>query len=111
MVDVSETKHRFLEGTLHPVNVLMCPHSTVTNLPKPRQKYSGMKCIRTRFLSPFPIQFANAVLPSEFRSSNNYLNFGNKLILRGPRPVMRPQSSKHFHQVKQFVTQSTSSNS
>lgn len=34
-----ETRIRFLEGSLHPVNVLMCPHTTVTNLPKPRQKY------------------------------------------------------------------------
>ena len=28
-----------LQGSLHPVNVLMCPHTTVTNLPKPRTKY------------------------------------------------------------------------
>ncbi|MBN3301725.1 DI2BA protein, partial [Amia calva] len=35
---VSETKQHFLEGTLHPCNILMCPHSCVTNLPKPRQK-------------------------------------------------------------------------
>eukprot|EP00794_Sanderia_malayensis_P017721 gene17721-19492_t len=40
LVSVHETKHRFLEGSLHPVNVLMCPHTTVTNLPKPRQKFS-----------------------------------------------------------------------
>uniref|UniRef100_H0V1Q4 Disco interacting A n=1 Tax=Cavia porcellus TaxID=10141 RepID=H0V1Q4_CAVPO len=37
-IHVSETKQRFLEGTLHPCNVLMCPHTCVTNLPKPRQK-------------------------------------------------------------------------
>ena len=36
-----ETRIRFLEGSLHPVNVLMCPHTTVTNLPKPRQRYQG----------------------------------------------------------------------
>ncbi|CAL8240921.1 unnamed protein product [Merluccius merluccius] len=35
---ISETKQRFLEGCLHPCNVLMCPHTCVTNLPKPRQK-------------------------------------------------------------------------
>uniref|UniRef100_A0A8C2H1H2 Disco-interacting protein 2 homolog A n=1 Tax=Cyprinus carpio TaxID=7962 RepID=A0A8C2H1H2_CYPCA len=34
----SETKQRFLEGALLPCNVLMCPHTCVTNLPKPRQK-------------------------------------------------------------------------
>ncbi|XP_035379521.1 disco-interacting protein 2 homolog A isoform X3 [Electrophorus electricus] len=37
-IHVSETKQRFLDGALHPCNVLMCPHTCVTNLPKPRQK-------------------------------------------------------------------------
>uniref|UniRef100_A0A8C7LB15 Disco interacting A n=1 Tax=Oncorhynchus kisutch TaxID=8019 RepID=A0A8C7LB15_ONCKI len=40
-IHISETKQRFLEGALHPCNVLMCPHSCVTNLPKPRQKQPG----------------------------------------------------------------------
>ncbi|XP_016844356.1 disco-interacting protein 2 homolog A isoform X3 [Nasonia vitripennis] len=34
-IHLSETKRRFLEGTLHPANVLLCPHTCVTNLPKP----------------------------------------------------------------------------
>uniref|UniRef100_A0A673NM59 Disco-interacting protein 2 homolog B-A-like n=1 Tax=Sinocyclocheilus rhinocerous TaxID=307959 RepID=A0A673NM59_9TELE len=37
-IHVSETKQHFLEGSLHPCNILMCPHTCVTNLPKPRQK-------------------------------------------------------------------------
>ncbi|XP_045858447.1 disco-interacting protein 2 homolog A isoform X8 [Meles meles] len=37
-IHISETKQRFLEGLLHPCNVLMCPHTCVTNLPRPRQK-------------------------------------------------------------------------
>uniref|UniRef100_A0A8C1FLH1 Disco interacting C n=1 Tax=Cyprinus carpio carpio TaxID=630221 RepID=A0A8C1FLH1_CYPCA len=37
-IHLSETKQLFLEGSLHPCNVLMCPHTCVTNLPKPRQK-------------------------------------------------------------------------
>uniref|UniRef100_A0AAR2IUT3 DMAP1-binding domain-containing protein n=1 Tax=Pygocentrus nattereri TaxID=42514 RepID=A0AAR2IUT3_PYGNA len=37
-IHLSETKQLFQEGALHPCNVLMCPHSCVTNLPKPRQK-------------------------------------------------------------------------
>ena len=41
-VCIHESRNRFLEGSLHPVNVLMCPHTTVTNLPKPRQRYAGM---------------------------------------------------------------------
>ncbi|XP_065052203.1 disco-interacting protein 2-like isoform X2 [Rhopilema esculentum] len=39
-ISVHEAKLRFLEGSLHSVNVLMCPHTTVTNLPKPRLKVS-----------------------------------------------------------------------
>ena len=41
-IHLSETKKRFLEGTLHPVNVLMCPHTCVTNLPKPREIHSDV---------------------------------------------------------------------
>ncbi|MCI4390702.1 hypothetical protein PGIGA_G00125770 [Pangasianodon gigas] len=37
-IHLSETKQLFQDGALHPCNVLMCPHSCVTNLPKPRQK-------------------------------------------------------------------------
>uniref|UniRef100_A0A674ES27 Disco interacting C n=1 Tax=Salmo trutta TaxID=8032 RepID=A0A674ES27_SALTR len=37
-IHLSESKQLFLEGSLHPCNVLMCPHTCVTNLPKPRQK-------------------------------------------------------------------------
>ncbi|XP_030230784.1 disco-interacting protein 2 homolog B-A isoform X3 [Gadus morhua] len=37
-IHVSDAKQFFLEGNLHPCNILMCPHTCVTNLPKPRQK-------------------------------------------------------------------------
>lgn len=40
-IHLSETKQLFLEGALHPCNVLLCPHTCVTNLPKPRQKQPG----------------------------------------------------------------------
>lgn len=36
-IHLSEVRKRFLDGTLNPANVLMCPHSTVTNLPQERQ--------------------------------------------------------------------------
>ena len=36
-IHLPETKRRFLEGSLHPANILMCPHACVTNLPKPRE--------------------------------------------------------------------------
>ena len=41
-IHLSETKKKFLEGCLHPVNVLMCPHTCVTNLPKPREIHSDV---------------------------------------------------------------------
>ncbi|CAH2010640.1 unnamed protein product [Acanthoscelides obtectus] len=44
-IHLSETKRRFLEGTLHPANVLMCPHTCVTNLPKPREVHSASDCV------------------------------------------------------------------
>ncbi|XP_051910567.1 disco-interacting protein 2 homolog C-like isoform X3 [Hippocampus zosterae] len=37
-IHLSEIKQLYLEGGLHPCNVLMCPHTCVSNLPKPRQK-------------------------------------------------------------------------
>lgn len=40
-IHLSETKRRYLEGTLHPANVLLCPHTCVTNLPKPREVHPG----------------------------------------------------------------------
>jgi acyl-CoA synthetase (AMP-forming)/AMP-acid ligase II len=36
VVHVQETKSRFIDGTLHPVNLLMCPHQCITNLPLPK---------------------------------------------------------------------------
>ena len=36
-IHLPEVRRRFLEGSLHPANVLMCPHTCVTNLPKPRE--------------------------------------------------------------------------
>ncbi|GJQ78698.1 DIP2 [Trypoxylus dichotomus] len=44
-IHLSETKRKFLEGTLHPANVLMCPHTCVTNLPKPREIHSATDCV------------------------------------------------------------------
>lgn len=39
-IHLAEVKRKFIEGSLHPVNVLMCPHTCVTNLPKPREIHS-----------------------------------------------------------------------
>ncbi|RUS70530.1 hypothetical protein EGW08_021709, partial [Elysia chlorotica] len=40
-IHLHDTKKKFLEGSLHPANVLMCPHTCVTNLPKPREIHPG----------------------------------------------------------------------
>lgn len=37
IVHVHDAKARFVEGSLHPVNLLMCPYQCVTNLPVPKQ--------------------------------------------------------------------------
>lgn len=50
-IHLSETKRRFLEGALHPANVLMCPHTCVTNLPKPREVHSGKLMFSSLFRS------------------------------------------------------------
>ncbi|KAG5885513.1 hypothetical protein JTB14_030250 [Gonioctena quinquepunctata] len=44
-IHLSETKRRYMEGNLHPANVLMCPHTCVTNLPKPREVHSATDCV------------------------------------------------------------------
>ncbi len=41
-IHLSEVRRRFGEGSLHPANVLMCPHTCVTNLPKPREVHSDV---------------------------------------------------------------------
>ncbi|KHN79066.1 Disco-interacting protein 2 -like protein C [Toxocara canis] len=41
-IHVSETRQRFLDGNLHPATLLMCPHSCVINLPKPREQQSDV---------------------------------------------------------------------
>ena len=46
---------RFLEGSLHPVNVLMCPHTCVTNLPKPREVHSDVGPASVIVGNSFPI--------------------------------------------------------
>lgn len=43
-IHLHETKKKYLDGTLHPANVLMCPHTCVVNLPKPREHHPGMCC-------------------------------------------------------------------
>jgi len=55
-IHLSETKKRFLEGCLHPANVLMCPHTCVTNLPKPREHHP-----EERDVTPSAVHVGNIV--------------------------------------------------
>ena len=41
-IHLSETKRRFVEGCLHPANVLMCPHTCITNPPQPREVHPAI---------------------------------------------------------------------
>ncbi|VDM91385.1 unnamed protein product [Litomosoides sigmodontis] len=41
-IHVSETRQRFIDGILHPTTLLMCPHTCVINLPKPREQQSDV---------------------------------------------------------------------
>uniref|UniRef100_A0A9J7ZUB1 DMAP1-binding domain-containing protein n=1 Tax=Cyprinus carpio carpio TaxID=630221 RepID=A0A9J7ZUB1_CYPCA len=40
-IHISDTKQLFLEGALHPCNILMCPHTCVTNMPPHPQNLSA----------------------------------------------------------------------
>lgn len=64
-IHISETRLRFLDGTLHPTNLLMCPHTSVTNLPKPREPQPGL-CTYSQ------LHFASH--PSRSTSSRSELN-------------------------------------
>ncbi|KTF71375.1 hypothetical protein cypCar_00045576, partial [Cyprinus carpio] len=63
-IHLSETKQLFLEGSLHPCNVLMCPHTCVTNLPKPRQKqpvYDDLPVLVPAEIGPASVMVGNLV--------------------------------------------------
>lgn len=58
-----------MEGTLHPANVLMCPHTCITNLPKPREVHPDVGN-----------EFKPLKLPRKFRS--------NPICFVGPASVI-----------------------
>ena len=51
-IHLYETRRNFIDGCLHPANVLMCPHTCVSNLPKPRELHPGHYHL-ARFLRVF----------------------------------------------------------
>jgi hypothetical protein len=63
-IHLSETRRRFMEGSLHPANVLMCPHTCVTNLPKPREVHQGIQILFLIIFKPFA--FCKKINPAEY---------------------------------------------
>ncbi|KAL3276187.1 hypothetical protein HHI36_020905 [Cryptolaemus montrouzieri] len=83
-IHLSETKRKFLEGTLHPANVLMCPHTCVTNLPKPREVHSDV--------GPASVIVGNLVQ-------------GNRLACAQGRDVGGLQEEDDSSKKQQFITE------
>ncbi|XP_059476315.1 disco-interacting protein 2 isoform X3 [Neocloeon triangulifer] len=67
-IHLSETKRRFLEGTLHPANVLLCPHTCVTNLPKPREIHSATR-VTVPDVGPASVMVGNIVQGNRLASA------------------------------------------
>nr|CAD7197709.1 unnamed protein product [Timema douglasi] len=66
-IHLSETKRRFMEGTLHPANVLLCPHTCVTNLPKPREIHSATTSVTD--VGPASVMVGNIVQGNRLASA------------------------------------------
>lgn len=66
-IHLSESKRRFLEGTLHPANVLLCPHTCVTNLPKPREVHSAADFVTD--VGPASVMVGNIVQGNRLASA------------------------------------------
>ena len=89
-IHLSETKKRFLEGTLHPVNVLMCPHTCVTNLPKPREIHTDV--------GPASVIVGNLVQVKKYSSTNHY-----KLFLIVVQMFLYEKWSTNTFSINKFV--------
>lgn len=50
-IHIQETKRKLLEGSLHPANVLMCPHTCVLNLPQVRSPSRTQHCYSSIILT------------------------------------------------------------
>ncbi|KAK9881592.1 hypothetical protein WA026_016462 [Henosepilachna vigintioctopunctata] len=89
-IHLSETKRRFLDGTLHPANVLMCPHTCVTNLPKPREVHSATDCVSD--VGPASVIVGNLVQ-------------GNRLACAQGRDFGGLQEEDDSSKKQQFITE------
>ncbi|XP_073840161.1 disco-interacting protein 2 isoform X2 [Musca autumnalis] len=79
-INLCEARRRFLEGTLHPANVLMCPHTCVTNLPKPREIHQDTS------VGPASVMVGNLVQ-------------GNRLAIAQGRDLGLSEDNERKHQL------------
>ncbi|XP_055385634.1 disco-interacting protein 2 isoform X9 [Condylostylus longicornis] len=79
-IHLCEARRRFLEGSLHPANVLMCPHTCVTNLPKPREIHQDTS------VGPASVMVGNLVQ-------------GNRLAVAQGRDIGLSEDSERKHQL------------
>ncbi|XP_037031686.1 disco-interacting protein 2 isoform X13 [Bradysia coprophila] len=79
-IHLCEARRRFLEGSLHPANVLMCPHTCVTNLPKPREIHQDTS------VGPASVMVGNLVQ-------------GNRLAVAHGRDIGFSEDNERKHQI------------
>lgn len=80
-IDLAEVKRRLLEGSLHPANLFMCPHGTITNLPKQREIHSKV--------GPASVMVGNIVQ-------------GNRLAVASGREVSTCSISDDINEISDF---------
>ena len=73
-IHLSETKRRFMEGCLHPANVLMCPHTCITNLPKPREVHPDV--------GPASVIVGNLVQGNRLGMVSNNMSIESKFFVK-----------------------------
>ncbi|XP_055854108.1 disco-interacting protein 2 isoform X10 [Episyrphus balteatus] len=96
-IHLCEARRRFLEGSLHPANVLMCPHTCVTNLPKPREIHQAVQPTTTSSsLSGCGIT-DTSVGPASVMVGN--LVQGNRLAMAQGRDIGLSEDSERKHQL------------
>ncbi|XP_055385633.1 disco-interacting protein 2 isoform X8 [Condylostylus longicornis] len=97
-IHLCEARRRFLEGSLHPANVLMCPHTCVTNLPKPREIHQGVQPPTTVSSSSSGCGITDtSVGPASVMVGN--LVQGNRLAVAQGRDIGLSEDSERKHQL------------
>ena len=63
-----------MEGCLHPANVLMCPHTCITNLPKPREVHPDV--------GPASVIVGNLVQGNRLGMVSNNMSIESKFFVK-----------------------------